>query len=44
MFWFLGSAVIGILYDVSLPATVAFCVLAQLVAVRIFVRVSAAAI
>jgi MFS family permease len=34
--WFLGSAVIGILYDVSLPATVAFCVLAQLAATPIF--------
>jgi MFS family permease len=39
VFWFLGSAVIGILYDVSLPATVAFCVLAELAAVPIFVRV-----
>jgi MFS family permease len=39
IFWFLGSAVIGILYDVSLPATVAFCVLAEGAAVPIFVRV-----
>jgi MFS family permease len=39
VFWFLGSAVIGILYDVSLPATVAFCVLAEFAAVPIFIRV-----
>jgi predicted MFS family arabinose efflux permease len=34
--WFLGSAAIGALYDVSLPATVAFCVLAQLAALPFF--------
>jgi hypothetical protein len=39
VFWFLGSAVIGILYDVSLPTTVAFCVLAEFAAVPIFIRV-----
>ena len=39
VFWFLGSAVIGILYDVSLPATVAFCVVAELAAVPIFIWV-----
>jgi MFS family permease len=39
VFWFLGSAAIRILYDVSLPATVAFCVLAEFAAVPIFVRV-----
>jgi MFS family permease len=39
VFWFLGSAVIGILYDVSLPATVTFCVLAEFAAVPIFVLV-----
>jgi MFS family permease len=39
IFWFLGSAVIGFLYDVSLPETVAFCVLAECAAVPIFVRV-----
>jgi predicted MFS family arabinose efflux permease len=39
VFWFLGSAVIGILYDVSLLATVAFCVLAELAAVPIFIQV-----
>lgn len=39
VFWFLGSAVIGILYDWSVPAVVAFCVATQLLAVPIFVSV-----
>jgi MFS family permease len=39
VFWFLGSVVIGLLYDASLPAVIAFCVLAQFAAVPIFVRV-----
>jgi MFS family permease len=39
IFWFLGSAVIGILYDVSLPAVIAFCVITQLAAVPVFIRV-----
>src|SRR5215472_16695711 len=39
VFWFIGSAVIGILYDVSLPATVAFCVVLEIAAVPIFFRV-----
>jgi MFS family permease len=39
IFWFVGSAVIGILYDLSLPAVVAFCVLTQLAAVPIFIWV-----
>jgi hypothetical protein len=34
--WFLGSAAIGALYDVSLPAAVAFCVAAQLAALPFF--------
>jgi MFS family permease len=33
LFWFLGSAVMGILYDVALPALVVFSVIAQLAAV-----------
>ncbi len=37
IFWFIGSAAIGILYDVSLPAVIAFCVVTQLAAVPIFV-------
>ena len=37
--WFLGSAAIGFLYDVSLQATIVFCVVAELAAVPIFVWV-----
>ena len=37
--WFLGSAVIGFLYDLSLPLTIAFCVAAELAAVPIFLWV-----
>jgi MFS family permease len=39
VFWFFGSAVIGILYDLSVPAVVAFCVITQLAAVPIFIWV-----
>lgn len=39
VFWFLGSAAIGILYDLSLPATIAFCVVAELAAVPLFLWV-----
>jgi MFS family permease len=39
IFWFIGSAAIGILYDLSLPAVVAFCVVTQLAAVPIFMWV-----
>jgi MFS family permease len=39
VFWFLGSAVIGILYDVSVPAVIAFCVVTQLAAVPVFIWV-----
>lgn len=39
MFWFLGSAAIGTLYDASLTATIAFCVISQLAAVPIFIWV-----
>jgi predicted MFS family arabinose efflux permease len=37
--WFLGSAAMGILYDVSLPALIAFSVLAELAAIPFFVVV-----
>jgi hypothetical protein len=40
LFWFLGSAAIGILYDTSLPATIAFCMAAQLAAAPIFIWVA----
>lgn len=39
IFWFLGSAAIGILYDISVPAVVVFCAATQLTAVPIFIRV-----
>jgi predicted MFS family arabinose efflux permease len=38
--WFLGSVMIGRLYDVSLPALVGFSVAAQLAAIPVFVVVS----
>jgi MFS family permease len=40
LFWFLGSAIIGILYDFSLNATVTFCAALQLAAAAVFLRVS----
>jgi MFS family permease len=39
IFWFFGSAAIGILYDISLSAVIAFCLITQLAAVPIFVWV-----
>jgi MFS family permease len=39
IFWFLGSAAIGLLYDWSLTAVVAFCVVTQLAAIPVFIRV-----
>jgi hypothetical protein len=39
VFWFLGSAAIGFLYDLSLPLTIAFCVATELAAVPIFIWV-----
>jgi MFS family permease len=41
--WFIGSAIMGILYDVSVPAVVVFCVALQLAAVPIFFKVRRAA-
>jgi MFS family permease len=38
-FWFIGSAAIGIIYDVSVPAVIAFCMLTQIAAVPIFLWV-----
>ena len=34
--WFAGSAVMGQLYDISLPAVVGFCVIAELAALPLF--------
>ena len=39
LFWFLGSAAIGILYDQSVPATIAFCVASELAAIPFFFAV-----
>jgi hypothetical protein len=39
LFWFAGSVAIGILYDLWLPAAIAFCMLTQIAAVPIFVWV-----
>jgi MFS family permease len=38
--WFLGSALMGVLYDVSVPALVAFSVLVQLASIPLFVGVN----
>ncbi len=38
--WFLGSALMGILYDVSLSALIAFSIISQLAAIPLFFRVS----
>lgn len=37
--WFLESAAIGVLYDISIPATIAFCVTLQWAAIPIFASV-----
>jgi MFS family permease len=39
IFWFFGSAAIGILYDLSIPFVVAFCCISQLAAVPVFIWV-----
>jgi len=39
VFWFLGSAAIGILYDHSVYGAVAFCILAELAAIPAFIWV-----
>lgn len=39
IFWFVGSALMGILYDRSITAVVTFCVIAQLAAVPVFLVV-----
>lgn len=40
VFWFLGSAVIGLLYDHSVAAAIAFCVGAELAAIPFFIWVA----
>ncbi len=39
IFWFLGSALIGILYGISLPALIAFSLIAELAAIPLFLLV-----
>ncbi len=39
IFWFLGSAVIGVLYGVSIPVLIAFCLVVELAAIPLFVVV-----
>ena len=40
LLWFAGSALMGVLYDVSLPALIVFSVIVQLLAVPLLFRVS----
>jgi len=40
IFWFIGSAAIGALYQTSMPFAVGFCVSAQLAAVPVFLYVA----
>lgn len=37
--WFIGSAIIGILYDVSMPALITFCIVAELAAIPFLLAV-----
>ncbi|MBV8814229.1 MAG: MFS transporter, partial [Verrucomicrobia bacterium] len=39
VFWFTGSAVMGVLYDHAISAAIAFCVMTQLAAIPIFLVV-----
>lgn len=43
VFWFLGSALMGILYDLSLPSMIAFSVAAQLISVPLFLWIKSPA-
>lgn len=40
LFWFLGSAVMGILYDVSIWSLILFSIIVQLCSIPIFLRIS----
>ena len=42
IFWFLGSALMGILYDISIPALIAFSVITQLASIPFFMMVKRA--
>lgn len=39
IFWFVGSAIIGVLYDHSTPAVIAFCVVVEFAAIPLFLKV-----
>jgi MFS family permease len=39
LFWFLGSALMGVLYDVSIPSLIVFSVVMQLASVPLFVLI-----
>ncbi|SAK89401.1 MFS transporter [Caballeronia arationis] len=39
IFWFIGSAAIGLIYDHSIAWTIAFCMVSQLLAIPVFVWV-----
>jgi len=39
LFWFLGSALMGVLYDVSIPSLIVFSVVMQLASIPFFVSV-----
>jgi MFS family permease len=39
IFWFLGSALIGVLYSVSLPLLITFCLIIELAAIPLFLLV-----
>jgi MFS family permease len=39
VFWFIGSVIIGKLYDVSIPALIVFSIVAQLAAIPLFMNV-----
>ncbi len=39
LFWFLGSVMIGVLYSVSLPILIAFCLVVELAAIPLFLLV-----
>jgi MFS family permease len=39
LFWFVGSVIIGVLYDHSIPAVIAFCVAVELTAIPLFIKV-----
>ncbi|MCR4441741.1 MAG: MFS transporter [Peptococcaceae bacterium] len=39
LFWFMGSALLGIVYDISIPALIAVSVLAQLAALPLLIKI-----